>query len=216
MTVSNQTITAPDSSTRERIVTEAIRLFARHGFSGTTVGDIEQAAGLAPRAGGLYKHFRSKEEVLSAAIERHVREMERMRARFDVMPLGDLGAELTLAARWALAELGEEQLVMKVVQKDGDRFPELVREVHERIMEPGTRAGRGDLRAHVQRAGHQGSRPARDRGSGARRARRLRARADHVRRPPGGIGEDEFIEAWVDTWETFARGAAMPRAGKEK
>ena len=62
-------ITAPDSSTRERIVTQAIRLFARHGFSGTTVGDIEQAAGLAPRAGGLYKHFRSKDDLVLAFLE---------------------------------------------------------------------------------------------------------------------------------------------------
>ena len=34
--------------------------------------------------------------------------------------------------------------------------------------------------------------------------------------PPGGSAEEEFIEAWVDTWESFARGAALPRAGKEK
>ena len=153
-------ITRPRTrATRERIVTEAIRLFARHGFSGTTVGDIEQAAGLAPRAGGLYKHFRSKEEVLSAAIERHVREMERMRARFDVMPLGDLRAELTLAARWALAELREEQLVMKVVQKDGDRFPELVARGARADHRARPRAGRAHVRAHVRRAGIEGRDP---------------------------------------------------------
>ena len=63
-------------STRERIVTEAMRLFARRGFRGTTVGEIEQAAGLAPRAGGLYKHFRSKEEVLAAG-DRAPRERDR-------------------------------------------------------------------------------------------------------------------------------------------
>ena len=51
-------------TTRERIITEAMRLFAERGYRGTTVGDIEQAAGLAPRAGGLYKHFASKDEVL--------------------------------------------------------------------------------------------------------------------------------------------------------
>src|SRR5688500_11763701 len=102
MTLSNQTITRPQEGTRERIVTEAIRLFAANGFRGTTVGDIEAAAGLAPRAGGLYRHFRSKDEVLSAAIDRHVHEMEQIRVRLDVMPLGALRAELMLAARWAI------------------------------------------------------------------------------------------------------------------
>src|SRR6185436_17801747 len=112
-------MTAPgEESTRQRIVSEAIRLFAARGYRGTTVGEIEAAAGLVPRSGGLYKHFRSKEEVLSAAIERHVREMERARERLDMMPLGDMRAELTLDARWALTELAEEHLVMKVVQKD--------------------------------------------------------------------------------------------------
>ena len=51
-----------------------MRLFAAQGFRGTTVGEIEAAAGLAPRAGGLYKHFRSKEEVLEAGIDRHLAE----------------------------------------------------------------------------------------------------------------------------------------------
>ena len=78
LTLSNQTITQSEEGTRERIVSEATRLFAVNGFSGTTVGYIEAAAGLAPRAGGFYKHFRSKEEVLSAAIDRHVDEMERI------------------------------------------------------------------------------------------------------------------------------------------
>ena len=35
-------ITSTESPTRERIVTEAIRLFARDGFSGTTVGDVNR------------------------------------------------------------------------------------------------------------------------------------------------------------------------------
>ena len=33
--------------------------------------------------------------------------------------------------------------------------------------------------------------------------------------PPGGVSEDDFIEAWVDTCVTFV-AAALPRTGKEK
>ena len=71
------------------------------------------------------------------------------------MPLGDLRAELTLAARWALGELRAEQLVMKVVQKDGDRFPELVAEVHERIIAPGHAQAAAHVRARVRGGGHR-------------------------------------------------------------
>ncbi len=186
-------------------MTEAIRLFAVNGFSGTTVGDIEQAAGLAPRAGGLYRHFRSKEQVLSAAIDRHVREMERIRARLDVTALGDLRAELTLAARFALAELRAEQLVMKVVQKDGDRFPGVVAEVHERIIAPGHQQaaemfGRMFAAARIT-----------DSDARAYAAVGLGALVGYVIEQemfgavPGEVAEADFVEAWVDTWEKFVR-----------
>jgi AcrR family transcriptional regulator len=205
MTVGNQTITRPDEGTRERIVTEAIRLFALNGFTGTTVGDIEQAAGLARRAGGLYRHFRSKEEVLSAAIDRHVREMQRIRERFDVMPLGDLRAELTLAARWALGELRAEQLVMKVVQKDGDRFPRVVAEVHERIIAPGHAQAAEMFTRVFAEAGIE------DREARAYAAVALGALVGYVIEQsmfgavPGEVAEADFVEAWVDTWETYVR-----------
>jgi AcrR family transcriptional regulator len=205
MTMGNQTVTRPDEGTRERIVTEAIRLFALNGFTGTTVGEIEQAAGLSPRAGGLYRHFRSKEEVLSAAIDRHVREMERIRERFDVMPLGDPRAEFTLAARWALAELRAEQLVMKVVQKDGDRFPLVVTEVHERIIAPGHAQAAEMFARLFAEAGID------DRDSRAYAAVALGALVGYVIEHemfgavPGEVAEADFVEAWVDTWATYIR-----------
>lgn len=205
LTLSNQTITQSEEGTRERIVSEATRLFAVNGFSGTTVGYIEAAAGLAPRAGGFYKHFRSKEEVLSAAIDRHVDEMERIRARFELMPLGDVRAELTLAAHWAIGELRAEQLVIKVVQKDGDRFPELVAEVHERIIVPGHAQAAEMFRRMFADAGIE------DRESRAHAAVALGALVGYVLEHtmfgavPGEVAEADFIEAWVDTWETYVR-----------
>jgi AcrR family transcriptional regulator len=194
-----------EPNTRERIVTEAMRLFAEHGFRGTTVGEIEEAAGLAPRAGGLYKHFRSKEEVLSAAIDRHVQETERIRARFEVMPLGDVRAELTLAAHWAIGELRAEQLVIKVVQKDGDRFPALVAEVHERIIAPGHAQAAEMFRRMFADAGIE------DRESRAYAAVALGALVGYVIEQemfgavPGEVAAADFLEAWVDTWETYVR-----------
>jgi AcrR family transcriptional regulator len=128
-----------EATTRDRIVNAAIKLFAERGFRGTTVGDIEAAAGLSPRAGGLYKHFASKDEVLEAGIERHVTELETMRPTLETMSFEDLRAGLEMVARWALHELAEEMPLMQIVQKDGERFPELVAEVHERIVARGHR-----------------------------------------------------------------------------
>jgi hypothetical protein len=100
---------------------------------------------------------------------------------------------------------------MKVVQKDGDRFPELVAEVHERIIAPGHAQATAMFDRVFAEVGIEGY-SARGLSTVA-----LGALVGYVvehtmfGRPPGGISDDEFIEAWVDTCEAFIRGA-----GKEK
>jgi AcrR family transcriptional regulator len=196
-----------EQSTRDRIVTEAIRLFAERGFRGTTVGEIERAAGLVPRSGGLYKHFRSKEEVLEAAIERHVSELEEMRPVLDMLPLGDLRAELTLIARWALHELGAEQPLMRVVQKDGDRFPELVAQVKERIIDPGHREA-SRLIGRMMTGLDAEPRDAEAIGSVALGSLvAFRIEETMFGSAGGDVSEERLIEAWVEVWVTVAEAA---------
>ena len=56
-------------STREKLKFQAMELFATQGFSSTTVGAIEKAAGLTARSGGFYRHFPSKMSVLEAIVD---------------------------------------------------------------------------------------------------------------------------------------------------
>ena len=191
----------PITPTRERIVTEAMRLFAERGFRGTTVGDIEEAAGLAPRAGGLYKHFRSKEEVLEAGIERQVSGIVLIEPALDALPLGDPRAELMTIGRWTLDELGSEMPLMKVVQKDGDRFPELVAKVRDRIIARGHRQGVavvGRLFGHVLD----------DRQVAALASVALGSlvgyRIEETMFGPRPVSEDDYLAAWVDLLVTYA------------
>ena len=60
---------APTSepSTRERILSEALDLFARNGFAGTSVRQIARAVGL--RESSLYNHFEGKEAIYHALID---------------------------------------------------------------------------------------------------------------------------------------------------
>ena len=51
---------------KERIVHEALRQFSIKGFLNTSVNDILQATGTSK--GGLYNHFKSKEELFFAAL----------------------------------------------------------------------------------------------------------------------------------------------------
>ncbi|BBG05204.1 MULTISPECIES: SACE_7040 family transcriptional regulator [Pseudonocardia] len=56
---------APDSTPtrREQILTEAARLFARHGFHGVSIADLGAAVGVSGPA--LYRHFPGKEALLA-------------------------------------------------------------------------------------------------------------------------------------------------------
>lgn len=68
------------TDTKERILDAALRLFARDGVAATTVVEIERAAGLSPGSGSFYRHYKDKDEVFAAVIDREVRLVEAARA----------------------------------------------------------------------------------------------------------------------------------------
>lgn len=128
------------TSTRERIVAESLRLFADRGYAATSVAEIEAAAGLSPGAGGLYRHFRSKEEVLASAIREHI---ERTRLQIntvldqaDVFADRPLEVRLRMTCQAGLAKMREEQDLIRVLFRDLDQFPNLVAEMREGIVNP--------------------------------------------------------------------------------
>jgi AcrR family transcriptional regulator len=124
------------AGTRERLMTAAIELFAERGFDGTSVGEIERAAGLAPRSGALYQHFKGgKQELLRCAIEHELRAIDELGSVIDMLPLGDLRAELTLLARWNLGSLERRSALARFVRRDAARLPpELRDELYDRLV----------------------------------------------------------------------------------
>ena len=57
-----------ETGRRGEILDDAASVFARKGFEGTTIRDLEEATGLS--RGGIFFHFPSKEEIYKAAIRR--------------------------------------------------------------------------------------------------------------------------------------------------
>jgi AcrR family transcriptional regulator len=115
------------TTTRERIVDEAMRLFSEHGYAATSITKIEAAAGLTPGAGGIYHHFPSKEALLSAGIERQLARLGALREIRNVLgSLGDLKAELTLTARYVLAELDSESELLRILAAEARNRPQLL------------------------------------------------------------------------------------------
>src|SRR5436305_14661926 len=98
-------MSAPSTSSRDRLLDEAMRLFGERGYVATSVAEIERSAGLTPGAGGLFHHFRNKEAVLVAGIERQPARLEAVRQIRGATPsLGDPRAELTLVARYVFLD----------------------------------------------------------------------------------------------------------------
>jgi AcrR family transcriptional regulator len=115
------------STTRDRVVDEAMRLFSEHGYAATSIAKIEAAAGLAPGAGGIYHHFKSKEELLAAGVERQLARLGALREIRNVLgSLGDLQAELTLTARYVLAELDSESELLRILASDARNRPQVL------------------------------------------------------------------------------------------
>ena len=54
-------------STKDRILEEALTLFAENGYDGTGVEQIAEKVGI--KAPSLYKHFKGKEDILNSIID---------------------------------------------------------------------------------------------------------------------------------------------------
>ncbi|HUC05655.1 MAG TPA: TetR/AcrR family transcriptional regulator [Acidimicrobiales bacterium] len=121
--------------TKDRILDEAMALFAAQGFKATSVVQIERAAGLTPGAGGIYHHFKSKESLLRAGVERHLSRLDAWRdIRQVLFGLGDLRVELTVTARYFLAELDSQVELFRILLAEAGLRPTLLNDAMELLI----------------------------------------------------------------------------------
>lgn len=76
-----------EKNTKEKILEEALKLFAKSGYMGTSMNDIASQLGVTKAA--LYKHYSSKQEILDSIVER-MNQMDRERSKEYEMPEGDM------------------------------------------------------------------------------------------------------------------------------
>lgn len=116
-------------SSRDRILAEALRLFGEQGYAGTSIAQIEQAAGLSPGSGALYRHFKSKDELLVKALEARVLDRGQwaqfLSPDFSVLAMLDLIApnadmvdRLVVLCRIGLGRLDHDRDVARILLRD--------------------------------------------------------------------------------------------------
>jgi AcrR family transcriptional regulator len=123
-------------ATRDRIIDAAMELFSEHGYRGTSITRIEKAAGLSPGAGGIYHHFPSKEALLTAGVERQLSRLTALRdIRRLFANLGDLRTELTIAARYVLAELDQEAQLLQLLASEARHGPKILTDAVAQVVD---------------------------------------------------------------------------------
>lgn len=185
----------PSPASRTRILDAALRLFAERGYAETSVADVQAASGLSAGSGALYKHFRSKEALLEAGIDRELVHFDAIRTAFRLVPpTGLFDDELEVLGRFILLELSAERDLLRILLKDADRFPKILAAAHDRLISPMYAEFARWLRAHVG-----GTDIDVDAVAAVALGAILQYRASEVLLggPPAGLDEERFLQAWV-------------------
>ena len=134
------------TDTRARIMDRSLELFARQGVAGTSVVEIEEAAGLSPGSGSFYRHFKNKEAVLAAVVER---EVDRAAAERETR----VGApeRLEVTYRRTFDELARLHPLIEIVAREGRQRPGLLEPLQRILAEGGARAESTLLAERMQR-----------------------------------------------------------------
>jgi AcrR family transcriptional regulator len=132
--MSSSSPTADERTTRVRVLDAAMDLFGRQGYRATTVAQIEEASGLRPGSGGLYRHFDSKKALLEAGLRR---QFDAGRDLLDLLDPAEINRgsarERFLAvARAGLRRLQDERDLNRLLLRDLATFPDLLAEVRDR------------------------------------------------------------------------------------
>jgi AcrR family transcriptional regulator len=138
---------------RAELIDVGLRLFAERGFRGTTIADIAAATGTAH--GLVYHYFRSKEELLTAILERYTF-LPRLRALLEVSPDRPAAEVLTEVAIGFSRMLEERPELLRLVVSESATNP-IVAEALGRVTAEGlvamteyltARIAAGELRPH--------------------------------------------------------------------
>jgi AcrR family transcriptional regulator len=150
-----------EQSARERITREATYLFSQKGYERTTIPDIQMASGLSPGAGGLYRHFPSKQALLEEIVLRRIDSFEQQAQRLALETDREPRAFLELLGKAVLDEFAVGRDDVRIALRDLDRFPHLQKEFRERRIQRSylflsawlrAQVGKGSLREHDSKA----------------------------------------------------------------
>lgn len=184
--------------TRERLVTEAMKLFSDKGFEATSISQIESAAGLSAGSGALYRHFKSKDALLSAGIDRQLDRrsaMADMRALF--AGLGDLHSELTVLGRYLLTVIDQESELLQIAARTPVGLSERLDTAYAALVDGLCDELNGWISAWAPQASPELTKVLASLGVNSLLGERFAANL--FRRSPAPVSDAEYLNEWTTT-----------------
>lgn len=112
---------------RERLVTAAVQLLYQQGAERTTLADIAKAADVPP--GNVYYYFKTKDDVIAAAIDAHAQQVRATLAAIDARHQSPKGRLKALVREFAAQS--------EIIAQYGCPLGSLCSELDKRVGEPG-------------------------------------------------------------------------------
>jgi AcrR family transcriptional regulator len=184
-------------SGRDRLLGEALTLFATRGYAATSIADIQRAAGLAPGSGALYKHFTSKRALLEAAVTHRIESIVAAREEYDAASPTGVEQAVRRAGRLIRNNLAQSEDLLRVMLRESTELADLNEKTWKAITDNAYQRFTNELIAS-NRAGRTNvpdpEATAAVAISSLTYAATLRALTGHT---PGDVDDDRFFEAWV-------------------
>jgi AcrR family transcriptional regulator len=115
--VAPRTASPEQTSTRDRIVESALRLFSERGTASVSVRDLAEAARVT--VPGLYYHFASKADLIQAVYQARGmgRSIEEL-APDELPRRGPIEGRIAEHARWSFARLVEDEEFLRLMHRE--------------------------------------------------------------------------------------------------
>ena len=175
----------------------AMRLFAERGYAATSVGDIQEAAGMTAGSGALYKHFPSKQALLQAGVSRFIHQGAAAATHLPDPAGRGLEALLREVMTTVLGALAEDEETMRVAWRDLPAFPEMSRHFVEARLQFGF-TQLADWLAHLDEGGGADVEDPEATAAVLLGAPAFfRVMQAMLGEAPGKVSDDRFLDAWV-------------------
>jgi AcrR family transcriptional regulator len=189
---------AEPSKGRDRLLAEAMKMFAAKGYAATSVADIQRASGLAPGSGALYKHFGSKRELLEAAVAHRIDTIVAAREQYDAKDPDSIEHAVRTAGQLIWSNLKQSEDLLKVMLREPDELGDLDEKTWQVITDNAYQRFADELAASNRSGRTQIPDPDATAAAAIGSLSYAATLQALTGRLPGNIEEDRYFEAWVN------------------